>query len=855
MAQRFKAKTLISNSGVFNNEVIAPNLVYNTGNQTIAGFKTFSNQVVSNVAITAPNIVYNIYDQTIDGVKRFTSTPNVNGTGFLLSGEATILYTTGDQNISGVKTFANSGLFLDGIKVGENGIEGGYSSGSISTDGLLGIQYNGYFDGDPIWFNTGSVRPIITQLGLAGASPGVLDGTYTQAAEGLSYFTGDNGFNIYAYRASPPYESYWFVSDTSSFNTSYFISYDLETWETGVYGVIAPTATILQTKNYENGIDFGINRGLINGTSSQWVGYFKAPETTDYNFTLNADEVAYFWTGDKALNGYTTGNADIGVSAGGGSSQISTLNSGQYYPVRLQWGHPPAPTSANLSLSVVYNATNFYNFSGLFFNRTAGSGFYIDGISGNASFGGNIQSNTATFNNRPTVNGTGVLLSGEVASLPDTIVYTTGNQTISGIKTFATGIVAPNLVYNTGDQTISGVKTFSNKININGYDTDTNNESLIGYISGNTDTNGDNQNLTISMGNASHGTLKLEVNPTVYLKVGETGFDFKYGDTQRILTNQDTANIDFTNSIGIFNFNTGIKTSGNLQVSGTGIFNAIDLNSVDIISLSGVDVTITSGLVVLTNPVSAPNLVYNTGNQTISGVKTFATGIVAPNLVYNTGNQNISGVKTFIGNQTISGNLTVSGNIINSGIADIFPASTGQRRYYPEGFQSMTTVSPFSGYVSYHPFLIKKDITNPQLCVELVTSNITNTPIRVGIYSGNNGFEGAKLFWSGSIPTTNATPAIYKTTANINLPKGPYIIASCNTGVSVADSSQFRSVGNNLYRSIFGETVGTTVFSISSTFSTLAVYETGNDLKPIIGSGLWSTAGASFLAPLVCLEY
>jgi len=41
MAQRFKAKTLISNSGVFNNEVIAPNLVYNTGKQTIAGIKTF----------------------------------------------------------------------------------------------------------------------------------------------------------------------------------------------------------------------------------------------------------------------------------------------------------------------------------------------------------------------------------------------------------------------------------------------------------------------------------------------------------------------------------------------------------------------------------------------------------------------------------------------------------------------------------------------------------------------------------------------------------------------------------------------------------------------------------------------
>jgi hypothetical protein len=72
----------------------------------------------------------------------------------------------------------------------------------------------------------------------------------------------------------------------------------------------------------------------------------------------------------------------------------------------------------------------------------------------------------------------------------------------------------------------------------------------------------------------------------------------------------------------------GVKTfANNLQVSGIGIFNALDLNNIDSLSLSGVDITITSGAVTLTNPVSAPNLVYNTGNQTISGVKTFATGV------------------------------------------------------------------------------------------------------------------------------------------------------------------------------------------------------------------------------------
>jgi hypothetical protein len=92
----------------------------------------------------------------------------------------------------------------------------------------------------------------------------------------------------------------------------------------------------------------------------------------------------------------------------------------------------------------------------------------------------------------------------------------------------------------------------------------------------------------------------------------------------------------------------GIKTfASDIQVSGTGIFNGLNLNNISGLSLSGVYITITSGNVVLTNPVSAPNLVYNTGDQTISGGKTFDTGITAPNLVYNTGDQTISGTKTF----------------------------------------------------------------------------------------------------------------------------------------------------------------------------------------------------------------
>ena len=88
------------------------------------------------------------------------------------------------------------------------------------------------------------------------------------------------------------------------------------------------------------------------------------------------------------------------------------------------------------------------------------------------------------FSTRPRVNGTEVLLSGEAAALPTTIVYTTGNQNISGSKTFntrpnvnGTGVLligegsnvsVQNVVYTTGNQDIDGIKTFTSTPTVNG---------------------------------------------------------------------------------------------------------------------------------------------------------------------------------------------------------------------------------------------------------------------------------------------------------------------------------------------------------------------------------------------------
>jgi hypothetical protein len=123
------------------------------------------------------NIVYTTGDQTINGIKTFTSRPTLNGTGFLLSGEAaqlpeTIIYSTGNQDISGIKNFLTqptiSGNPIATISnpvrttVIGNGVASGYAisgaSGLINPSALI-VAIDGAMQ-EPIVdyiLNTGSI--------------------------------------------------------------------------------------------------------------------------------------------------------------------------------------------------------------------------------------------------------------------------------------------------------------------------------------------------------------------------------------------------------------------------------------------------------------------------------------------------------------------------------------------------------------------------------------------------------------------------------------------------------------------------------------------------------------------------
>lgn len=178
-------------------------------------------------------------------------------------------------------------------------------------------------------------------------------------------------------------------------------------------------------------------------------------------------------------------------------------------------------------------------------------------------------------------------------------------------------VQAPNLVYNTGDQNISGDKIFKNNIQIG--------DSLNAIYSDQDDS------LVISGNQTTLRTLKLIAAGGIYdtsiiFGPGADGLVFNSPDYFFRNKRPEVRTLSPFSSRPVALLDEVVLNTGNQTISGIKTFaEGVDLNNIDNISLSGVDITITSGVVTSTNPLSAPNIVYNTGDQTISGVKNFSS--------------------------------------------------------------------------------------------------------------------------------------------------------------------------------------------------------------------------------------
>jgi hypothetical protein len=246
--------------------------------------------------------------------------------------------------------------------------------------GLIGTEYDGYFDGDATWFQTASaigsearsnfneiipdyaVGDSVVVSGIVSLSGSdSLNGIYTRDKDrpfenGFAVYYKKNNragsSNIYYWDRIFWFDDAWRIyskdidggrdQNTCFANDETAYPWDAEGWYTdSAYYEGTPVLTQLPVPRTGH------------ATSWEWVGYFKPLSGADFNFSLQADELAYMWIGETANTGYSTENATLSSEGGGYNTTAEpiTLVSGTYYPVRIQYGHPNQPTNNGLTIS------------------------------------------------------------------------------------------------------------------------------------------------------------------------------------------------------------------------------------------------------------------------------------------------------------------------------------------------------------------------------------------------------------------------------------------------------------------------------------------------------------------------
>ena len=303
----------------------------------------------------------------------------------------------------------------------------------------------------------------------------------------------------------------------------------------------------------------------------------------------------------SALGDTTTGNATlVGSFTANTVIAFNTLRADTFSPKSGSTSiSATAPINTTTSLQVAQTLTstsgprlNFSSTTNVWrtgFEDTTDNTFVIDfgsgtpklriSTTGNLSTAGSIAAGTGGFVGNLTGNLAGNVtgnLTGNVTGNADTVtngVYTVGNQTIDGTKTFSSTIVGSingnsatvtNGVYTVGNQTIGGTKTFSS--------------TIVGSINGNaaTVTNGVYTSRLISTGGGLTGGGNLSTDRTISVDFANSSDAITGTSATKVMNPART--VDAINQAGVkgfivFNGSTGaVLKSRNLTLtkSGTG---------------------------------------------------------------------------------------------------------------------------------------------------------------------------------------------------------------------------------------------------------------------------------------------
>ena len=691
-------------------------LVYNTGNQTVNGIKNFTS------GINSPNIVYNSGNQNISGIKNFLNRPTFSGTGLLLSGEdlgpniklSNILQKTGNQELNGFLNI-KSGLSIENI-IYSNGL---IVSGNITGENIVYDTGNQTISGVKAF----SSRPTVNGTGvmLSGeAIPGldadkIVYTTGNQSIAGIKNFTTSILSNNLVYNTGDQT-----INGDKTFNGNIFGANLVYTSD--INQTISGNKTFTQRPSV-NGV------GVVLGNESFLVyasgGDQNITGTKNFKTRPTVNGIGVILEGEALQSSglvYTTGNQDI--------TGIKTfLSRPTYNGVQFMLDGELAP---NVPIQNIVWRTGTQDISGLktFKNNITapnlvyttnanqtinGSKTFTSAISApNLVYTNNDQQifGIKTFAQRPTVNGSGILLEGEIfqnINFTD-FVLRSGDQTISGIKSFINELNAPNIVRNTGNENILGIKNFINRPTINGSGIVLENELF---------PNINPDQIVYTTGDQTISGVKTFPNVTVFLN-GITASNLVYDTGAQSIAGikRFTAKTIHTAELVAPNI---VYNTGNQIISGIKDFQSRP-------TVSGIGVILSGEIY----PDIIPDkIMFITGNQTISGVKTFSgtaifsNAIIAPNIVYNTGNQTISGIKIFDERPTLSG----SGFLLQG---EIYPDINFNELVLTTGDQTIVGLKTFSSGI---------------------ISNVGITGTNLVYNTGNQTISGVKNFSDGILST------------------------------------------------------------------------------------------------------
>jgi hypothetical protein len=109
--------------------------------------------------------------------------------------------------------------------------------------------------------------------------------------------------------------------------------------------------------------------------SVEWLGYFLAPATGNYQFRTNSDDESYLWIGNNALpSNFTIANATVNNGTDHAMQTVTSANvaltGGTYYPFRASFSENGGGHDMQISFSIPSApATFIFNGSGYFFYK------------------------------------------------------------------------------------------------------------------------------------------------------------------------------------------------------------------------------------------------------------------------------------------------------------------------------------------------------------------------------------------------------------------------------------------------------------------------------------------------------